>query len=472
MASRLNVPEFNRLYSDWVSSRAEALADSTRTASERVYRNATRITRNASNRLTEQARSVKESGVRFQEQALQSTRTVANFARSAGRRTVQTLHKRPLCFSIMQNFYHRYGMKHAILILILLFYAFFGAFVFLIIEAPHQTKMKAEWNSEIAVNRSRFVSSIMSELFNNSRFLIYVKGKTTDKILPYLSNKMVLYEDQLEIKWSDQKMEWDYWNAVLFCGTLCTTIGYGHIYPHTSAGKIMTMVYALGGIPLVLLVLQDLGKLLTVLLKYPWFQFKRGFRRCLRYCTKQSMKEIRLIEQDEREKLHIFDLPLVVGIALIIGWVFLCAVTFSYSDSKWTLLEAFYFFFISLSTIGLGDLVPTHPRLLLMMFGVILIGLSLVSMVINLLQVRMRNTYEAGRMSRADDGSDSIDLDRITLGVLQCYTPTGENTSNQSFVLHQQERSSIDASLRSILRQERMVTRSTQTNLSLPTVRQ
>jgi hypothetical protein len=111
---------------------------------------------------------------------------------------------------------------------------------------------------------------------------------------------MVGYEDQLDIRWSDQKMEWDYWNAVLFAGTVCTTIGrisisdlflingfqtlgYGHIYPQTSAGKILTMIYALGGIPLVLLVLQDLGKLLTVLLKYPWFQFKRAFRRSLRY---------------------------------------------------------------------------------------------------------------------------------------------------------------------------------------------
>jgi hypothetical protein len=60
------------------------------------------------------------------------------------------------------------------------------------------------------------------------------------------------------------------------------------------------------------------------------------------------MKEIRLIEQDEREKLHVFDLPLPVGVALIIGWVLLCAITFSYWDTKWSLLEAFYFFFISL----------------------------------------------------------------------------------------------------------------------------
>jgi hypothetical protein len=111
---------------------------------------------------------------------------VANFARSAGRRTVHNLHKRPLCFTIMQRFYHSYGMKHLVLVLVLLFYAFFGAFVFLIIEAPHQTKMKNEWRMEIAINRTRFVQSIMFELFNNSHFLIYVKGTTSDRVLPYL----------------------------------------------------------------------------------------------------------------------------------------------------------------------------------------------------------------------------------------------------------------------------------------------
>ncbi|VDM77109.1 unnamed protein product [Strongylus vulgaris] len=134
-------------------------------------------------------------------------------------------------------------------------------------------------------------------------------------------SELASYERELGIRWSDQRLEWDFWTALLFAGTVCTTIGYGHIYPITNIGKILTMIFALFGIPLMLLVLQDIGKLLTISMKYPWFQTKRITRRILRCCTKQSLREMREIEECERQDLEIFDLPLVVGVSLIFGWV-------------------------------------------------------------------------------------------------------------------------------------------------------
>lgn len=44
--------------------------------------------------------------------------------------------------------------------------------------------------------------------------------------------------------------------------TLFTTIGYGTIAAQTVAGKIFTVVYATIGIPLMLVVLSDVGRVL------------------------------------------------------------------------------------------------------------------------------------------------------------------------------------------------------------------
>lgn len=372
-------------------------------------------------------------------------RDIAERAQEVGRRHVQKLQKEPpLCLIIMNRAYHRYGLKHLILILVFLFYTTFGAFVFLVIEGPHQNSLKEQWSDKIAVNRSRRVIHLMARAFNNSEYLVYIKGNTTLRLEKLFNEELASYERQLGIRWSEQRMEWDFWTALLFAGTVCTTIGYGHIYPITNAGKILTMIFALFGIPLMLLVLQDIGKLLTITMKYPWFQTKRICRRILRCCTKQSLREMREIEVRERRDLEIFDLPLVVGVSLIFGWVLLCSMVLSVWDQNWTMLESFYFFFISLSTVGLGDLVPSSPRLLITMFGFILVGLSLVSMVINLLQTKMKKTYEAGRVTK--NGS--------------IVEPAALSTPEKQSCIERDDLLSESLS------------RSTQTNLSLPGVRQ
>ncbi|GMS81710.1 hypothetical protein PENTCL1PPCAC_3885, partial [Pristionchus entomophagus] len=310
----------------------------------------------------------------------------------------------------------------------------------------------------ISDNRTAHVDSLMRELFNNTHYMLYANSYRSERARRLLIRTFTEYETKLGIRWSEQKMEWDYWNALLFAGTLCTTIGYGHIYPMTNLGKILTMVYALFGIPLMLLVLQDFGKLLTITMKFPWFQAKRLARRILRCCTKQSLREMREIEEQERRDLDIFDLPLIVGVSLVVLWVWICTLVLSYYDTHWSLLEAFYFFFISLSTIGLGDLVPQSPRLLIIMFGFILVGLSLVSMVVNLLQTKMRKTYEAGRKEKYDrakiDGNTGT-----SLGVLQCFddSPEGEEEEKKAML------DSVESD---------RVSRSTQTSLSLPGARQ
>lgn len=51
--------------------------------------------------------------------------------------------------------------------------------------------------------------------------------------------------------------------------------GYGHIAPSTSTGKLITIVYAIFGIPIFLILLADFGKMFTRGIKFIWAFVRR-----------------------------------------------------------------------------------------------------------------------------------------------------------------------------------------------------
>lgn len=81
--------------------------------------------------------------------------------------------------------------------------------------------------------------------------------------------------------------------------------GYGYLHPTTDKGKIITMIYAIFGIPLFLSVLNDLGKVLTKVMKYPFFLFKKYTRRLFQYCTRMSRDQIKEAEAKDKARLEV-----------------------------------------------------------------------------------------------------------------------------------------------------------------------
>ncbi|KAL0818025.1 hypothetical protein ABMA28_008566 [Loxostege sticticalis] len=57
--------------------------------------------------------------------------------------------------------------------------------------------------------------------------------------------------------------QWSFSSAFLYSLTVITTIGYGHLSPRTGWGKVVTIFYALLGMPLFLLYLSNVGELLA-----------------------------------------------------------------------------------------------------------------------------------------------------------------------------------------------------------------
>ena len=195
-------------------------------------------------------------------------------------------------------------------------------------------------------------------------------------------------------------------SILINCVLLLVISGYGNIAPATDEGRAVCMIYAALGIPLALLVLAELGKRFTVALKFLWAFVRRyyytgycGHRRPFKKSygasditenhdkhngskstDNESKGSTRLVYGYEVNEQ--FNLPITVALVIMVIYILIGAGMYSFWED-WNYLEAFYFVFISISTIGFGDVIPAHPKFFILSSVYIFVGLSLVSMCIN-----------------------------------------------------------------------------------------
>uniref|UniRef100_T1IHU7 Potassium channel domain-containing protein n=1 Tax=Strigamia maritima TaxID=126957 RepID=T1IHU7_STRMM len=87
-----------------------------------------------------------------------------------------------------------------------------------------------------------------------------------------------------------------------------------------------------------------------------------------------------------------FDLPVSVALFLLLVYILLGALMIIKWETSWSYFHAVYFIFVSLTTIGFGDMVPDNPTYLIITFIYLLFGLALTSMCINVVQESITNT--------------------------------------------------------------------------------
>ena len=98
-----------------------------------------------------------------------------------------------------------------------------------------------------------------------------------------------------------------------------------------------------------------------------------------------------------------FNLPPIIAISIAVIYILIGAVLYIQWED-WTYLEAFYFLFVSVSTIGFGDVLPAHPRYFLATSIYVLVGLSLVAMVINVIMDSLSSTITKAKETAVDMG--------------------------------------------------------------------
>ncbi|XP_043943038.1 potassium channel subfamily K member 1-like [Protopterus annectens] len=114
---------------------------------------------------------------------------------------------------------------------------------------------------------------------------------------------------------------------------------YGHTVPLSDGGKAFCIIYSLIGIPFTLLFLSAIvQRIMVYITRRPiiYIHTRWGF-------SKQTIAIVHAVG---------------LGIIVVTCFFFIPAAIFSVLEGNWNFLESFYFCFISLSTIGLGDYVP------------------------------------------------------------------------------------------------------------------
>ncbi|KAM6306123.1 potassium channel subfamily K member 18 [Aegotheles albertisi] len=268
---------------------------------------------------------------------------------------------------------------------------------------------------------------------------------------------------------------WTFFGSLFFCCTVFTTVGYGNTYPVTRIGKYLCMLYALFGIPLMFLVLTDMGDILATVLSKSYNEFRKLQSKILasKLCsgftynkgaelksraqskvdinepltimevlksqsnakgkpTKYRNAEIfemliarenehtklarnksierwsscpeltrgktmsRVIENFDKigQELEKLDVPIVLMVLVIFVYISCAAAILPNWETSLDFQEAFYFCFITLTTIGFGDTQLEHPKFFLFFSLYIIIGMEIVFIAFKLGQERLICLYK------------------------------------------------------------------------------
>lgn len=257
--------------------------------------------------------------------------------------------------------------------------------------------------------------------------------------------------------------------------------GYGEIYPVTLPGKVVCVLYAMVGIPLMLLVILDVGDFLALLMSrayvrihtfcktlrsHTWSPWRAGkgatelshraledgtivfshdvvihepldIRHVLHSQADVRHKSIQLQNNKELfEKLlakenllrkgpllrtfscpeldqlppppkgyaiwdftglgdgiDTLDVPFLLILLIVFAYILFGGLILPMWETEFEGFDPYYFCFITLTTIGFGDIVPKHPKYFMLTSLFIIIGMAIMSMAFKLSQTRIVSCY-------------------------------------------------------------------------------
>ncbi|XP_068953501.1 potassium channel subfamily K member 18 [Petaurus breviceps papuanus] len=341
---------------------------------------------------------------------------------------------------------------------LLVIYALLGAALFYHIEGS---------NSQKIVEFEAFLNKLWTYIES------YKTGTEEDRKHHFITVTRRMIQDELKKEWLISSSEWSFLESLFFCCTVFTTVGYGDIYPRTRLGKIVCMLYALFGIPLMFLVMATVGDSLATIITTVYNNYKtlhvkishikrfahisgdpdhvnqvsprvkvkkldhninvQSSNKTTHQHPKEQCQKIELFENigenNHENTLHVtpqmersvscpeleemksypsayksfrevgtlvqhFDVPILMIALVVFAYISLGAAILPIWETHLNFETAFYFCFITFTTIGFGDISVNHRMLFLFCSVYVVVGMEIVFIAFKLLQKRLFYAYQ------------------------------------------------------------------------------
>ncbi|XP_035895739.1 TWiK family of potassium channels protein 7 [Anopheles stephensi] len=271
-------------------------------------------------------------------------------------------------------------LSHLGLLVSLAVYCGVGGYIFREFERPAEVARIQGLRILLSQHRHTFINSIVNNTsVQNLDQLLAFELKKYEQVVQDAAQGGILIDADQNFPVAVEK--WSVLQAVFFASTVITTIGYGNIVPVTLGGRVFCMLFALIGIPFTLTVIADWGRLFatavsTITKNFPTLPLAR-------FCPDAGIK------LSDKKWLYAVGAVCFLGVYLAAGTGLLLL-----WEEDWNFFDGYYFCFITMTTIGFGDLVPSKPNYMLLCTLYILVGLALTSTIIELVRRQYAQSWQ------------------------------------------------------------------------------
>ncbi|EFO95189.1 CRE-TWK-34 protein [Caenorhabditis remanei] len=266
------------------------------------------------------------------------------------------------------------GLRHILVAFMVLSYTIFGAFMFWTVESRYERAITLERVTNLEELLGKIAENI-TEIVNDpntntteSEMKVYIRVSPKPRrplpqhLFSFQEAYVTLmrlegqYKGSTYYKLEDhgRNWKWTFESAFFFSMNVYTTTGYGSIAPESTLGQFLVCIYGFIFVPVTLVALRDLGQFFLVHLTKLYAQLKQRMR---------ELNGDRTLDVNE-----IIQIPIKSCLLLLALYLAFCTLFINLYDelsgqqpgTGMSLFLCFYFSFISLSTIGLGDIMPNN----------------------------------------------------------------------------------------------------------------